>query len=345
MDKYVIGLEGAAKVSRVAVTKSDGEFQFEFSLPPLNPNYIDNFIFAIREVFISIAEKLHLSLPDLFEQTDSSCLSISGIKANDEKYFAELLSNIGINLSGNLIICEDIYSHIAANLITDGGIVISSTGSNCSLVFGSDMETKSIGGWGSEISDEGSAYCIGINAIKLVLNEIDYGDKVDPVFAAALLKQAGLSDKQSLYKWFHELKKSLNWRHTISDLSIPITTLAESDNQTAVSILKDSLLPMINNFRILIELNKQKILEFRKFPILLEGGVFDHCHLYRRLFKEEIRQLTQTGIPLKVEKPKYYPVVGAVIIALTKSRFFLHENESVTKFLTQINKTQLCPKY
>src|ERR1700761_8506859 len=108
------------------------------------------------------------------ESVQHVCIGMAGASLAEAVYWAqqtirELTPDATIYVAGDHVI-----AHRAAFGTTPGVLVISGTGSIC---FGRNQagETARAGGWGANVSDEGSAFWVGREAVTEALHSFDLG--------------------------------------------------------------------------------------------------------------------------------------------------------------------------
>ena len=104
----------------------------------------------------------------------SACIGLSGITVPENADWAQ--AELRKHLRGSVDLCGD--EEIALDAAFQGGpgvLVIAGTGSN---VVGRlpNGETFHLGGWGPVLSDEGSGYWIGLQAVRATLQALDRGE-------------------------------------------------------------------------------------------------------------------------------------------------------------------------
>ncbi len=118
-------------------------------------------------------------------EVSRSCIGISGGELNETRTF--LARTLAQLLPGqNIIFGDHVIAHAAAFHGGPGVLVISGTGS---IVYGVNEQSQAMryGGRGPQISDEGSGYWIGRQAVSLAVSGDDFGKDV-PLLAQIMQK-------------------------------------------------------------------------------------------------------------------------------------------------------------
>ncbi len=109
-------------------------------------------------------------------------------------------------------------------------IALAGTGS-CFFGRNSAGEKRKVGGWGHILGDQGSAYFIGLQAMKASLEHFDRNRKIPPL-GRQLLRALALNRPEELSAWVVNAKKS-----DVGALAVEVSTAAERGDRLARGIL------------------------------------------------------------------------------------------------------------
>jgi N-acetylglucosamine kinase-like BadF-type ATPase len=206
----------------------------------------------------------------------------------------ELMPEATIYVAGDHVI-----AHRAAFGTSPGVLVISGTGS---IAFGRNQggETARAGGWGPNVSDEGSAFWVGREAVAAALHAFDFGKSNG--LLATIAECWKVAPEEVI-----RLANSSEPR--FSELAGPVMVAAEQGNANARAITERAGKALASLASAVIK---------RLWPsggvvrVALAGGVLQGSPLVRHAFKEA----------MKVEQPQaavsfayVRPVLGALEIA------------------------------
>jgi len=255
-------------------------------------------------------DKARTNLQNVIERTCESgrvlardvqhvCIGMSGASLPEAVSWAqdavrEIIPSATIYVSGDHII-----AHRAAFGSSHGVLVISGTGS---IAFGRNQagETARAGGWGPNVSDEGSAFWVGREAVIAALHAYDAGSESSmlsvvarewKVAPEAFVRMANAAEPQ------------------FAELSSAIAAAADRGDQTAVDIIKRAgqALAVLGSNVI-----KRLWPQGGVVPVGLAGGVLRGSNLVRNAFRDAMRAAhPQAAISFAVVRP----VLGALEIA------------------------------
>lgn len=227
------------------------------------------------------------------------CIGMAGASLAEAVQWAqqtirELIPDSTIYVAGDHVI-----AHRAAFGTSPGVLVISGTGS---IAFGRNQagETARAGGWGPSVSDEGSAFWVGREALAEALRSFDLG------------KSNGLLSTIASY-WKVAPEEVIRMANAselrFPELAGPIVEAAEHGDAEARNIAERAgkSLARLGSAVIHRLWPKGGIV-----PVALSGGVLQGSALVRHAFKEEMKvQQPQAAVSFAYVRP----VLGALEIA------------------------------
>ncbi len=237
------------------------------------------------------------------------CAGMAGAVNKDDK---ERVKDAILTVFGNVPIevCSDLQTPLYAAEIPEGSfpiLVLSGTGSCCYTESADGLRTYKSGGWGHLLGDRGSAYQVGIRALRTCLTLLDTTGEL-PLLGQKILSFQLLNTPEDWINWSLKASKS-----DIAQLSKVVSECAGNGCPVSLQILKGcaaelaaDALACCRNYR---RENKDATPVF-----LLSGGLMKKSTVYQKLVSEEItREIPQARIiPLQTES-----VHGAVKRVLT----------------------------
>ena len=234
------------------------------------------------------------------QQIGQTCVGLAGAARTPVvKSIQQILEEIvggAVEVVGDMVIALE--SAVGSG---PGMIVIAGTGSIC---FGRDSrgETARAGGWGPEISDEGSGTWIGRQAVSSALRAHDSGKNTALLHAVLKTWRAGSRDDLSQ-------KANSSPPPDFSLLTPSVLEAAQASDHLASGILD----------RAGVELAELAFIVARRLwpaaqnmPVCLTGGVLLHCEQVRNVFLREFKSKCPEA---QVSSAEIDPVAGAIAMA------------------------------
>lgn len=192
--------------------------------------------------------------------------------------------------------------------MTEGLCALAGTGSDVFLIQNLKC-TDTIGGWGYLLGDDGSGVWIGV-----------YGARELAKAVSGMIPKNRLTDMLEEAFQIHSVGDLL--REVYGRKSFPafylgsfckvVQQAAEQGDATAIQILRESGEALAKQAELLIEKHNLG----GSLPMCLTGSVLRHCKAMREDFSA---YLWKRYPDLQIIRPKFEPVVGAVILGLLHS--------------------------
>jgi N-acetylglucosamine kinase-like BadF-type ATPase len=191
-----------------------------------------------------------------------------------------------------------------------GVVIIAGTGS---IAFGrtESGQEKRAGGWGPDISDEGSGYTIGRMATAAVLEAFD-GRRPPTLLRERLLKQWNVQDEDGIIERLRRPSGAAGSlrRPPFGELLPSVLQAAAANDAAALEILSEAGRDLAA-----LALHVATSLPFSEPPLICTaGGVFRHSPQV----EGEFGRIVAEAVPLAtVEPARHSPVDGAILLART----------------------------
>ncbi len=232
------------------------------------------------------------------------CIGMAGASLPEAVQWAQEIIREAIPGAIIYVAGDHIIAHRAAFGISPGVLVISGTGS---IAFGRNQagETARAGGWGPNVSDEGSAFWVGREAVTAALHAYDFGG--DNALLA-VLAQAWSAAPEDVVRLANAAEPRF------ADLAAPVTAAAEKGDPTArdIAARAGKALAALGGAVIRRLWPKGGVV-----PLALSGGVLQGSALVRQAFKETMRaEHPEAALSFTLVRP----VLGALEIAAQRGK-------------------------
>jgi N-acetylglucosamine kinase-like BadF-type ATPase len=338
--RYVIGIDGGGSKTACLAADETGKLLGYGRGGPVNTNYVhhDRVLESLSQAINTALEAAGLDA----EQIDTVCLSAPIAP----RALEEVIQSC--HLRRVIRAAEGETPRWAARFWIDEFIGVTIDAGTGSLARGwtRDGKEAGAGAWGATLGDEGSGYWISMQAMiailqahdgrtkptlltDAVLEQLGITDVLDMVFlvsqglARALdVKQVGLvPDSDSAYSeqdkspsggvLFREhLRNEPLARDEVAALCPVVVRIAQAGDWRAIEILDKAGQEL---GRLGVAVIRRLRMEGRKFAVVPFGGVFKAGDLLFKSFRETIRKVAPQAV---IIRPKYPPVVGAVLLSL-----------------------------
>ncbi len=293
--KYIIGVDGGGTKTEAAAYNLEGK------LISTATTSFGNVLVSEEEAIKNIIEAIDqciLKIPD--RKTDALYLGLAGSEyGNVSVTISNILSN---RYNSKVKVVNDSVIALASLLKgKDGILTISGTGS---ISYGiRNGITKSAGGWGNLLGDEGSGYYIAIEALKLITKEED-SDKINSKLTNVLLNKLGVENRRDIINFVYSKTKG-----EIAALVPTIVECARDGDIIAEKLLKKSGKELAQ-----ITLKVYQSLSFKETVYVgVKGSILTKVSFVRDEFE---KVLNRTIAKVEVVDEEVSPTLGAYYLAL-----------------------------
>ena len=192
--------------------------------------------------------------------------------------------------------------------MTEGLCALAGTGSDVFLIQNLKC-TDTIGGWGYLLGDDGSGVWTGVHAARELAKAVS-GMIPKNLLTDMLEETFQIHSVGDLLREVYGRKSSPAFY--LGSFCKVVQQAAELGDPTAISILQASGEALAKQAELIIEKHGFG----SRVPVCLTGSVLRHCKAMRESFSAYLRQRFPE---IQIHRPKFEPVVGAVILGLLHS--------------------------
>ncbi len=293
MTGYYAGLDIGGTSGRLKICGTDGAVLGEFTAPgcSINTDGERKSRLRYRELVLPALKELGLA-PD---GCLGICVAASGIDSpSDERGCRSSFTEMGFPNEKLLVLndCE-IFLHMTES---SSVVVISGTGSVC---FGRDRKGNIFrtGGWNHIVSDEGSAFDLGLKTIKAVADDLSGRIKC-PVLTPLIINATGLN---TLDKMDDFINANLMEKAEIARLSLFAFQAAALGDREALRLHRECAQALWSLIRDTIG-KMDLTCSGERLNLWLWGSVLVKNDMIRNMVEEKVREAVpdiETGIPEK----------------------------------------------
>ncbi|HEY8500003.1 MAG TPA: BadF/BadG/BcrA/BcrD ATPase family protein [Clostridia bacterium] len=276
--KYVIGIDGGGTKTKLKVSSVNKELIWTGSSGACNLTSEKPDI--VRGNLHSLIKQCMVTNKLSKEDCLGICIGTAGAGSIKNRELIRAIVN-ELDITSNIIVTTDCEAALYGALDCGSGIiVISGTGSVC---FGknNDGQTHRAGGWGHLISDEGSAYYIGISILKQVMKSYD-GCNHKTVLTDLVLNKLGLNEPPQLVDYVYNDRTG---KSEIAALAVLCDTACEYGDKTAELIMDKAALKL---FELIDAVIRRLGMDKGKYTCAYSGSTIIQSKYLRQAFSDKL---------------------------------------------------------
>lgn len=300
--QLVIGIDGGGTKTHLILSDSQGVQLTEAFGGPSNL-----MAYAPETVRENLSALLHPILEGLSADQEISaiCLGSAGISLSGACEFLEGTLK-EICPTADVVVLGDMEIALYANSTSCGGqgiLLICGTGSIC-FGKGADGAPVRAGGWGHVVSDEGSGYWIGMEAIKYVFHVVDGRAEMTSLYTSVLEELNCKTPKELITL----ISSPTNTKSRIANVCKVVEDCAIMGNNYAIFILNNAAKELVK----LVQAVATRLSFSSGYSVFLNGSVITKCKPLRVEFLRLLGEQSQVLIS-DVTIPAAYGAVKVLI--------------------------------
>ena len=300
-----LGVDGGGTKTQAVLVDRNGNVIGRGQAKGSNPA-----VFGMKKSLDNIAISIQKALRNFSDRSEiPACLAIAGVNTEREAdaflKVALFHTKISKIISKNSIVVNDTQAALRAGTKDKNAVVlIAGTGSNCFGINDKGRTEKS-GGRDFILSDEGSAYAIGLFTLKAVTKASD-GRTKDTILKNLLFDYLKINSIDGLT----EIVNKRPWNKTdIAKVAPLAEEAAKRGDRQASEIIKTAAMELA----LMIKAVAEKLdLKNKKYTIVTTGSVFNIAEILNENFKKDILKFSARAIFVK---PQLDSAVGAALLA------------------------------
>jgi N-acetylglucosamine kinase-like BadF-type ATPase len=303
--KYLIGMDGGGTKTTSVITDLSGNKLYDCVGGP--SNILTYSAETVSQNIFDLAEKCLSNIGAGFSDLQGIMVGAAGAGRRND---AERLEKSFISLAGSKgILFDKIAVESDARIALEGAfsgrpgsILISGTGS---IILGKDAEgiIHRVGGFGRILSDDGSGYSIGRQALNAIAKEFDGRGEHTAITELAQINFNVLSPDILITKIYKE-------NFDVASAALLVFAAAEDNDKVALEIIDketDSLFLHISSMF--------KKLNQSGMELAFIGGIISNNNIFSRTLRNKISESFMNIILTEPENP---PEIGAVLMIKEK---------------------------
>ncbi|MFW6422317.1 MAG: BadF/BadG/BcrA/BcrD ATPase family protein [Candidatus Bipolaricaulota bacterium] len=296
------GIDGGGTKTTIAVAQTNGAL---VGIKRIGPTRLG--LISATEAANRLGEGFAEILgPNWLSEIGYACFGFGGLETGKSKDKAISIAETVLSGQDNYLVTGDGTIGLHCGTFGRPGLsIIAGTGT---LLVAEDPHGQKgrVDGWGHLFGDLGSAYYIGRQVVKTVLEAFD-GRGDSTILKNMLLENLGLEEVPALVDHFYNKERTPT---AIAELAPLAHSAALKGDAVAECILEDASKEVLHSATTLIRrLNMGKLDPLR---VVLIGGVFT-SDLVRKKVRGELENSFEN---IKIIRPSWEPVTGAIYLAL-----------------------------
>lgn len=326
---YAFGVDGGASNSRAVLATLQGEVLHTAKGPGVNYHVCGS---------QSAVNTLHKLFEECLDSARAKagecrglCFGLSGIgRDHDQEVMTPILNQKF--QSGSYILTSDAEIALSGGSLSDQGIlVIAGTGS---MVYGRSESgiVARAGGHGALISDEGSGYRIGLEALRAISRD-EEELSIPTVLKEKVYEVMGFRGLEDLVQWANSGQAT---KDKIAAFAPLVLNAADDNDPVADEILHQQA----DQLALYVESVYNRLQTPDRVDVILTGGILDQASNYWQIVRRKIMYLIPGA---HVSAPKLEPVLGAVLYGLSHAKVEINSDLISTLRRTFLETSQKKP--